>query len=202
MICHLIFLFRKKIFRRESIKNNRLNAYLHLKNVFKTNYDRENYLNNIQDIITIQTQFRMCLAKQEFEKLKKMKKEEEHINDIIKENELLKMKIIQQKYELEEKEKNDVSQYSQNVNMIKSIKSENVRLKNNIQIGNIINKKNEETIKLLSNESREQEETQILMTYKLNKVLIKHDQSLKELRRLRYEKTRESKIIKFLKRYL
>ena len=112
------------------------------------------------------------------------------------------MKIIQQKYELEEKEKNDVSQHSHSVNMIESIKSENARLKNNLQIGNIINKKNEETIKLLSNESREQEETQILMTYKLNSVLIKHERSLKELRRLRYEKITESKIIKFLKRYL
>ena len=69
LLCNIQFLVRKKIFRRESIKNNRLKAYLHLKNVFKTNYDRDIYLHKIKDIIKIQTQFRICLAKQEFEKL-------------------------------------------------------------------------------------------------------------------------------------
>ena len=111
------------------------------------------------------------------------------------------MKMKQQERENFQKNNNIKELMNQSKKEIKEVSKENFELKHLLEKFKDNNAKYEEKIEQVKKEKETDDETKVLLAMKINDLLLKHNEAITELRRVKERERNEPGLVRFIKSF-
>ena len=216
--------YRKNIRKRQKMETFKDYCVTKIQSTWKMYQIRTRFVNFRKKCIIIQCYIKTYNAKKLLRQLKTDKAKLEKLkldNDILQtnlentsnilnnlrenyikqKNEMnqLRMKMKQQESELHQKEYNIKTELRSNEEKIQNIYNENIDLQNIINECKILEDTHKQKIVNNEKQKKEDDETKMLLAMKINELLLKHNNAISEIRRLKHNQNEEMSFVNFIR---
>ncbi len=211
--------YRRKLQLKYDYENYKIKCATKIQSIWKMYQIRKSFIKVRNKCIIIQSSIKTYLAKKHLEYLKDVKQKFNRLkneknslqtslanlqeNYLKQQDELnhLRMKMKQQERENFQKNNNIKEIMKNSKKEIEEVSKKNFELKHLLEKFKDNNAKYEEKIEQVKKEKETDDETKVLLAMKINDLLLKHNEAIAELRRVKERERNEPGLVRFIKSF-